>query len=661
MVTVYDVETLKSCFTYVDINVDTEEINKFVLHEELFQLEELVEHLLKIKGAVGYNNLEFDYIIIHKILISYQRWLEALENGDITYQQIILEIYNKSQEIINCNDRDYFYKNINVPYKFHYNHQLDIYKIWHFDNSAKRLGLKALAISMNYPNVLDMPIDHAIENISLDNVIKIVLPYNEEDVLVTYEGYKTTCKYDKINFRKEIRELYKLPCLSWNNGKIGEELLLKLYCEETKSDPWVIKKLRSPIDTLALKNCIPSGIEFKTDTFKSVYNAFYNKVIDQSNFEEKDQKKNRVISVIYKGAKIDYGLGGVHGIARSGIYKSDNEKIIITADVASLYPWIPIIYNFYIKHLGPEFLKVYKESIVNVRLQEKLKPKAEQNKAIIDGLKEAANLPYGKSNEKNSFLYDPSYTMKTTVAGQLITSLLVESLCEEIPGSELIMFNTDGFEIRIDRKYKDLYFKICKNWEEKYKFTLEYDEYEKMWISNVNHYGCITTSGKIKNKGLYEVDKKIGSEPAYHKDNSFRIVPIALELYFSKGVDYKQTIYNHLNNIEYNGIKNYGIYDFCGRQKFNDSVGKINRLNSDKTAIEETKLQKNVRYFISSNGDTFIKYYHKGSMEFIHVGFKVTIFNQYYESDNYGIDYSFYIRECEKIINLLEPKQKQLL
>ncbi len=50
---------------------------------------------------------------------------------------------------------------------------------------------------------------------------------------------------------------------------------------------------------------------------------------------------------------------------------------------------------------------MYRDNIVNVRLGEKAKPKSEQDKTIIDGYKEAANIPYGKSNEINSFLYNP--------------------------------------------------------------------------------------------------------------------------------------------------------------------------------------------------------------------------------------------------------------
>mgnify|MGYP000452781067 CR=1 FL=1 len=69
---VYDIETLKSCFTYCAINVDTEEIVKFVLHKDRFDFDELISHLKECKGHIGFNNISFDYPIIHYILKEYK-------------------------------------------------------------------------------------------------------------------------------------------------------------------------------------------------------------------------------------------------------------------------------------------------------------------------------------------------------------------------------------------------------------------------------------------------------------------------------------------------------------------------------------------------------------------------------------------------------------
>ncbi len=484
---------------------------------------------------------------------------------------------------------------------------------------------------------------------------------NLNDVLATYEFYKKTVQLGKIELRKDIIRKYNLPCLNWNNGKIGENLILKLYCDKLGLNQWDVRKQRSPFLDISLKDCIPNNVIFKSELFKKVYEAFSNKIVTKNNFTDKDSKgKNRVLSILVGNCRIDYGLGGVHGVTKSGIYESNDKYIIKTADVASLYPNLPITNNFWISHLGEEFLNVYKNNIVDVRLAEKAKPKKEQDKSIIDGFKEACNIPYGKSNDENSFLYDPLYTMKTTVAGQLLLSMLVEQLLE-IPECELLMFNTDGLEVKIPVEHEALYFSICKKWEQSTSLILEFDTYSKMWIADVNNYGCITTEGKIKNKGRLEVDKVIGSEPAYHKDNSFRIVPIALQLFFTENIPIEQTIKNHLSSGDYKGIKNYGIYDFCGRQKFGkDSYGETHTIELEDNKILIEKQQKNVRYYISNKGSSFIKRYIKGTSEVINKNYLVTIFNKYIEKEDYDINYDFYIREAYKEINTIINHQLTL-
>lgn len=165
-----------------------------------------------------------------------------------------------------------------------------------------------------------------------------------------------------------------------------------------------------------------------------------------------------------------------------------------------------------------------------------------------------------------------------------------------------------------------------------------------------NNYISVYDNGKTKHKGAFEYDKVVGSEPAYHKDNSFRIVPLAISNYYVKGIPIEETIYNDTN-----------IYDFCGRQKFNrDSSGEIQYVKGFENIIEPQ--QKNVRYYISKSSKTFVKRYTKGSIEIINKGYQVEIFNKYIEKPmkEYNIDYSFYITEAYKIIDIIEDKQLTL-
>lgn len=635
---VYDIETLASCFTYTAYNVDTLQVVQYTIHEDKNELRDLISHLLDCLGQIGFNNLSFDYPIIHFILANYKAWFE------LQATEIIAMIYAKAQFIIQEQNESKFSLN-KIKDRDMKIAQMDLFKIWHYDNRARSTSLKALEISMNYPNVMDMHIDHSRTDISINDV-SAILEYNLNDVMATHMFYLKTLEMGKIDLRKAIIAKHGLPCLNWNNGKIGEELILKLYCDKLGLDKWEVKRMRTVRDKIDLKDCVPSLIKFESKEF--------NKLLDFFNTTTITETKGSIDKfIVFKGIKYVFGTGGVHAAIKSGVYESDNRYIIKSLDVASLYPNIPIVFEFYIEHLGKEFLYVYRDNIVNVRLAEKAKPKEDQDKAIVDGYKEAANIPYGKSNDVNSFLYDPLYSMKTTIAGQLAITMLCERL-SQIPDSQMLMVNTDGCEIRIPVEMVDRYNAICKQWEIETKLVLEFADYSKMWIRDINNYGCVTTKGKVKNKGAFEVDKVIGNEPAYHKDNSFRIVPLAIEQFFVKGTPVEDTI-----------RFNSDIYNFCGRQKFKGQDYGVTHSLDYRNNVAYDKIehqQKNVRYYIASKGSSFIKHYSKGSVEVINKGYQVNIFNKYVQRDikNYNINYDFYIKQAYREIDTIIDKQLEL-
>jgi len=247
-----------------------------------------------------------------------------------------------------------------------------------------------------------------------------------------------------------------------------------------------------------------------------------------------------------------------------------------------------------------------------------------------------------KSNDEHSFLYDPLYTMQTTLTGQLTLSMLCEKLVLSFPDSIMLQANTDGFTMKIRRTDLDKYYKICAMWEKLTRLNLEYVEYSKMVIRDVNNYIGIYTNGKVKYKGAFELDKD------YHKDNSFKVIRIALSEYFINDVPVEQTIMNHKN-----------IYDFCGRQKFNSASYGVT-YEYLMGGIIPVKQQKNVRYYISKKGHKFIKHFNDGRQSIINEGVPVIIFNKYEEKDDYHVDYDYYIRQANKEIRNVVDNQLTL-
>lgn len=630
---VYDIEVTKSCITYTGLNISTLKYSQFVIHKDRDETIELIKHLKSLSYGIGFNNINFDYPVLHYLINVYTKC--------ISVEELIESVFNEAQRIIEEQNRVDFFSTVAIKESECYFKQIDLFKIWHYNNPARRTSLKALEISMNLPNVMEMEVDYRRDDITLEEVIGI-LEYNKNDVEATYEFYLKSV--NKLKLRTDLNKQYNLNCLNFPDVKIGENLMIKLYSEKTGMSWWDVKKLRTYRSEIKLQECIFPYIEFQSETLKKLLNKIQSTTIKTTkgvfSFEQN-----------YHGIKLIYGLGGIHACTYAGIYESNETHIIKSADVQSLYPNLGIQNKAYPEQLGEIFCDIYEKDIVDVRI----KAKKEGNKLIADALKLAANGAYGKSNDENSFLYDPKYTMQITVSGQLSITMLIEDLVIGIPNCKILMVNTDGLEIIIRRDQQDLYYDICKRWEKKTKLTLEFDDYQKMIIGDVNNYLALYSNGKKKYKGRFEIDKVVGDEPAYHKDNSFRIVPYALSKFFLENIPVEKTIKEHVN-----------IYDFCGREKFKgQDYGETHTLNYDELNNPFDKIekqQKNTRFYISTEGSTFIKRYGKGTSEMICKGYQVKIFNRYEEKqiNDYRIDNQFYIKLCYREINNIISKQTTL-
>jgi len=130
-----------------------------------------------------------------------------------------------------------------------------------------------------------------------------------------------------------------------------------------------------------------------------------------------------------------------------------------------------------------------------------------------------------------------------------------------------------------------------------------------------------------------------------------RIVPIALDKYFFENIPIAETLRNHTN-----------IYDFCLRLKVNSGWRALYKyINIDK--LETKILSKNTRYYISNSGGSLYKHnISDNRISGVNVGFIVTPFNKFIEKPmkDYNINYQFYIKECNKIIDNIENKQLSL-
>ena len=634
---VYDIEVLSNIFTYTGYDRQEKKYYQFVIHSSRNDYEKLIEHLFRGKLImVGYNNENYDYPIIHHMINHYEEYKYL--NG----RELAQKIYDKSQSIIEERFSSVADKNKHIV-------QIDLFKIWHYDNMAKLTSLKSLQIAMNLPLVEDMPYSHT-HWVTTEEEIEEILSYNKNDVYATSrflditQGDTDNILYkgkSKLELRSMVRKKFGINCMNQNDILLGTELILKLYTQKFNINPYNVRKNNTPRAIIDLKDCLPAWMKFQTNKFDSLINTFKNTKIYNG-----ETKGKLAYSVIYNGIKIDYGTGGAHACIKPGVYNADEEYGIYDLDIDSLYPMLAISQGLYPEHLGPGFLDIYDKEIVSVRLKEKKKSKKERDFVIIEGFKLAANGAYGKTNEEKSWLYDPLYAMKTTVSGQLFISMWTEFICENIPDVTILQINTDGITFKLPKKYKEKLLELSTKISSDCGLTYEMNEYDRMVIRDVNNYSARYLDGGIKHKGAFEIDKEL------HKDPSMRIVPIALEKYFFEGVPIRETIHNHNN-----------IYDFCLRLKVNKSVDALYE-HLENSELKSDLLGNNIRYYVSVKGGSLVKKFINNNDKRIgvNVGFIVTIFNKYEEKEmkDYNIDYNFYISECSKIINIVESKQLSL-
>lgn len=140
----------------------------------------------------------------------------------------------------------------------------------------------------------------------------------------------------------------------------------------------------------------------------------------------------------------------------------------------------------YPAHLGPEFMKLY-EKFINDRLAEKPKPKKERDNVLIEGYKLILNGTYGKSNEETSFMYDPLYTFKTTIAGQIFICMWSERMIKACPEIQFLQTNTDGQTVRVPRSYVEEIRKVNDQLTKETTLTIEEVIYDQMIIRDVNY------------------------------------------------------------------------------------------------------------------------------------------------------------------------------
>ena len=200
------------------------------------------------------------------------------------------------------------------------------------------------------------------------------------------------------------------------------------------------------------------------------------------------------------------GIGGLHSTESNRSVQSDEDAVLIDADVGSYYPAIILNSGLYPTSLGPQFLDVYGEIRV-----ERMRAKRSGDKVKNKGFKIALNGAFGKLGSRFSVLYAPHLLISVTLTGQLALLMLIERA--EAAGIPVVSGNTDGIvfqcprdlvdEIDGDRLTGGLLADVCAQWEADTGFDLEFTPYDALYNQSVNSYFAVKPDGEVKQKGPF--------------------------------------------------------------------------------------------------------------------------------------------------------------
>lgn len=632
IVYVYDIEVFQNIFHCSVKNTETNDIYKFEISERKNQLRELVKFFKQVDKYItwgdyyttninipanvifcGYNNLHYDNPIINYI-IEYE---DKLMQYNIP--TICSSIFNLSKTITTSSE-----DNIDAWKHWKYQIWFDTFDILTMLYSNKlRVGLKEIQVTMQYPNVQEFVCDWT-KPLPLEDFDSMI-DYNINDIESTSE-LLNRCKKD-VDLRIAIEDEYGVRVLSKDGVNIGMKILTQKYLEKTGLTWWDIKDLRSPMSVIPLKDVILPFIKYDSPILQRVLEDMKNQIVSPG-------RKGYENKFVFNNLRYSVGVGGIHSVNSPEIIIPRDDEMLIDIDVASLYPSMLIEYEFYPRHLGKEFLEVYKQI-----KDERIEAKHNGDKVKNETLKLALNGLSGNLQNEHNFCYSPFAVMQIRINGQLLLLMLAEKLTQI--GCRIVQANTDGLFVLLK---KDAYSKvnsICREWEQLTKLTLEEDRFKAMYQYAINDYFTITEDNKVKEKGMFITAVKLG------KGLTPKIIPKAVISFFKDGIPVEDTIKNCTD------IRDFLMSEKTGKQWH------VEYMNEEQ--------QRTNRFYASTNGGYLWKWKYSNdsdakSYQNMLTASGVTLLNKFDDKPikEKKINYRYYIMEAYKIIRDLKPLQLSL-
>ncbi len=467
---------------------------------------DFVRGILAKNTTVGFNSLTYDLPMI---------WY-ALQDG-VTND----DLKRKSDGII-LGDIPYWdveeFLGIWIPDRIKQNH-IDLIE----PQPNAFASLKSLNGRMHGIQLQDLPFpaDHVPTPADMDVIADYCL---HSDLDATHNLWNAL--KEPLDLRVALGKMYGQDFRSKSDAQIGEAIVKHRVQEITGSRP---QKNETKPGTV-FRYPVPSYIDFKTPALRDMLA----KLRETDFVVGKDGKAGlpswlNGFTVTIGSTTYKMGIGGLHSTESNRAVFSNEETVLVDADVASQYPAIIMSLGLVPKSLGQNFLKVYgdikadrlrakkrakeiKEELPTVNDPDRieaLKREEARCKVIDKGAKIQLNGVYGKLGSRFSILHAPHLLISVTITGQLTILMMIE--WAEAAGIKVVSANTDGVlfacprsmygGLNKDRLKPSALADVTDRWEKATGFDLEFGEYLAIYNSSVNSYFAIKPNGGHKRKG----------------------------------------------------------------------------------------------------------------------------------------------------------------
>lgn len=278
---IYDIETYPNVFTLATSSSCGKVVRVWEVSNRINQTKDILNYLRYLAQKkcrmIGFNNLGFDYPVLHAIM---EQAKEAKRQG-IEYFIDAYEVYQIAMTQIQT-ARDGFAKVIKAEDEII--KQIDLFKINHFDNKARMTSLKMLEFNMLSDNIEDLPFP--VGKILTNSEIDVLKHYNLHDVLETKKFYHHNIS--AIRLREDLSKKYSYDFMNHNDTKIGKDyFILELEKHQKgicyKVDSYGRRKMnQTRHKSIKLKDCLFDYYDFKRPEFIALKDWFSKQTIKET-------------------------------------------------------------------------------------------------------------------------------------------------------------------------------------------------------------------------------------------------------------------------------------------------------------------------------------------------------------------------------------------